>query len=201
MSDCCLTPNEQYEELDISKNSGKPYKNTNFDKEDIFGKSQVIHVITEYSDKWRKLWIIYFILDTKISKESVIRQVYSSTCSTKKLSISMTKILHAVKGGLLSYCDKVYLRGNINQKHHIGGVMVSVLASSAIDHEFESRSGQTKDYKIGICCSAKHSALRRKSKDWLARNQNNVSEWSDISTRGLLFQWASTKKIQLSVLV
>jgi hypothetical protein len=30
-----LTPNEQYEELAISKNSGKPYKNTNFDKEDI----------------------------------------------------------------------------------------------------------------------------------------------------------------------
>jgi hypothetical protein len=27
----------------------------------------------------------------------------------------------------------------------------------------------------------------RKSKDWLARNQNNVSEWSDMSTLGLLF--------------
>jgi hypothetical protein len=67
--------------------------------------------------------------------------------------------------------------------------MVSVLASSAVDRGFEPRSGQTKDCKIGICCvSAKHAALRRKSKDWLARNQNNVSEWSDISTRGLLFQ-------------
>jgi hypothetical protein len=100
----------------------------------------------------------------------------------------MTKILHAVKGGLLSYCDKVYSRGNINQKHRIGGVMVSVLASSVVDRGFEPRSGQTKDYKIGICCfSAKHAALRRKSIDWMARNQNNVSEWSDISTRGLLF--------------
>ena len=101
----------------------------------------------------------------------------------------MTKIVHAVKGGLLSYCDKVYSRGNINQKHRIGGVMVSVLASSAVDRGFEPQSGQTKDYKIGICCfSAKHAALRRKSNDWLARNQNNVSEWSDISTGGLLFQ-------------
>jgi hypothetical protein len=36
---------------------------------------------------------------------------------------------------------------------------------------------------------------------WLTQNQNNVSEWSDRSTRGLLFQWASTIKIQLSVLV
>ena len=77
----------------------------------------------------------------------------------------------------------------------IGGVMVSVLVSSAVEREFEPRLGQTKNYKIGICCfSAKHTALRRKSKGWLARNQNNVSEWSDISTCGLLFQWASTIK-------
>jgi hypothetical protein len=67
--------------------------------------------------------------------------------------------------------------------------MVSVLASSAVDCGFEPRSGQTKDYTIGMCCfSAKHAALRRKGKDWFVRNQNNVSEWSDMSTRGLLFQ-------------
>ena len=74
-------------------------------------------------------------------------------------------------------------------RNHIGGVMVSVLAASVVDRGFEPRSGQTKDYRIGICCfSAKHAALRRKSKDWLARNQNNVSEWNDMSIRGLLFQ-------------
>jgi len=61
--------------------------------------------------------------------------------------------------------------------------------------------GQSKDYKIGMCCfSAKHVALRNR-KDWLARNQDNVSQWSDMSTHGLLFQWASTIKIKLSVLV
>ena len=70
------------------------------------------------------------------------------------------------------------------QKHlsvnRIGGVMVSVLASSVVDRGFEPRSGQTKDYQIGICCfSAKHATLRRKSKDWLARNQNNVSYTED----------------------
>ena len=55
--------------------------------------------------------------------------------------------------------------------------MVSELASIAVDHGLEPRSSQTKEYKIGICCfSAKHAALRRKRKDWLARNQNNVSE-------------------------
>jgi hypothetical protein len=65
--------------------------------------------------------------------------------------------------------------------------MVSVLASIPVDRGFEPRSGQTKDYRINMCCfSAKHASLRSKSKDWLARNQNNVSEWSDMSTRGLL---------------
>jgi len=54
---------------------------------------------------------------------------------------------------------------------------------------FEPRSGQIKDYKNGIWCfSAKHAALRRKRKDWLARYQDNVSEWGDISIRGLLYQ-------------
>ena len=56
--------------------------------------------------------------------------------------------------------------------NHIDGVMVGV-----IDCGYEPRSGQTKDYEIDICCFfAKHTALWRKSKDWLARNQYNVSE-------------------------
>jgi hypothetical protein len=73
-------------------------------------------------------------------------------------------------------------------------VMVSVFASSVVNLGYKHRSGQTKDYKIVICCFAKHAALRNKSKDWSARNQNNVSEWSDMSTRRLLFQWSSTIK-------
>ena len=68
--------------------------------------------------------------------------------------------------------------------NRISSVMVSVLASSAIYCGYEPRSCQTKEYTIGICCfSAKNAPLRRNSKDWLARNQNNVSEWSDISTQ------------------
>jgi hypothetical protein len=67
--------------------------------------------------------------------------------------------------------------------------MVHVLVSSEVDLWFQPWSGQTKDYKIGICCfSAKNAALRRKSKDWEALNQDNVSEWGDMSIRGLLFQ-------------
>ena len=64
-----------------------------------------------------------------------------------------------------------------------------VLSSSVVDRWFELGSGQTKDYKIGICCfSAKQASLGRKNKDLLARYQDNVSEWGDMSIRGLLFQ-------------
>ena len=40
----------------------------------------------------------------------------------------------------------------IDISNRIGGVMVSVLALSVVDREFEPRSGQNKDYKIGISC-------------------------------------------------
>jgi hypothetical protein len=67
--------------------------------------------------------------------------------------------------------------------------MVRVLASIAVNRGFEPLSAQTKYYQIGICCfSAKHTALRRESKDWFVRNQDNVSGWGDMSICGRLFQ-------------
>jgi len=35
---------------------------------------------------------------------------------------------------------------------------------------------------------AKHAALRTNGEYWLAQNQNNMSEWNDMSTHGLLFR-------------
>ena len=67
--------------------------------------------------------------------------------------------------------------------------MVSVLTSSAVDRGFEPRTGQIKDYEISMrCFSAEHAALRKNNKDWLTQNQDNVSEWCNMSIRGLLFQ-------------
>ena len=47
--------------------------------------------------------------------------------------------LHVYNYQGLSYCW-----------NRIGGVMVSVFASSAIDRGFEPQPGHTKDYKIGV---------------------------------------------------
>ena len=112
---------------------------------------------------------------------------------------SMLFLLNKDKLCMLLYFHLLYTPFIVNR---IGDVVVSVLASSAVDCGFEPRSGQTNNYTIYICCfSTKHAALMRESKDWSARNHNNGSKWSDMSTRGLFFQWASTIKIQLSLLV
>jgi len=68
--------------------------------------------------------------------------------------------------------------------------MFSMLVSGVVHHGFKPRSAQTKDHKIGICCfSTKHAALKsKKAKTRLARNQDNVSKRSDMSTRRVLFQ-------------
>ena len=75
-------------------------------------------------------------------------------------------------------------------RNRIGCEMVSVLALSVVDRG--SSPGRAKPKKIKLVFVAsplfKHAALRRERKDWLALNQNNVSQWSDMSTRGLLFQ-------------
>ena len=72
---------------------------------------------------------------------------------------------------------------SINCDNRISDAVISVLALSAVNCGFEPWSGQTKDNKIGIYhFSSKHTALRSKRKVWLARYQDNVSEWNDIFT-------------------
>jgi hypothetical protein len=54
--------------------------------------------------------------------------------------------------------------------------MVSMLASGVVECGFRS-----------CRFSNEHIALRSKSKDWWARNQNNVYDRNDMSTSGMLF--------------
>ena len=73
-------------------------------------------------------------------------------------------------------------------------------SSVVVDHGFDTQSGQTKDYEIGICCfSVKNTVLERKNKDGLVGIRIMCLKWSDMSNCRLLFQWASTIKIQLSL--
>ena len=113
------------------------------------------------------------------------------SCRRKRNKLSAQKSNSTTVG--LTFQTYIYLIGIVGFVHYflncIGGVMVSMLASSVVDRGLQFRLGQTKDYNIGMCCfSTKQAALRSKSKDWLARNQDNVSEWGDMPIRRLLFQ-------------
>ena len=68
-------------------------------------------------------------------------------------------------------------------------------SSSVIDGGCEQRRGCTKDNTICISCfSTKHTALRNKRKEWVARNDDKVSERNDMSTSWLLFQRVITQQ-------
>jgi hypothetical protein len=72
--------------------------------------------------------------------------------------------------------------------NRIGGIMVSMLASSVVDRGFEPRSGKIKDYKIGICCfSANTEPLGERAKADRLRIKIMCLSGAT-STRGLLFQ-------------
>ena len=98
----------------------------------------------------------------------------------RKVDRALHNVFFIVTLSIVIYVDNICIRWETDQKcspKTLGGsVIVNVLASSAVDRGFESRSGQTKDYQL-VCVvyNAKHAELRRKSKDWLARNQDNVS--------------------------
>jgi hypothetical protein len=63
----------------------------------------------------------------------------------------------------------------------ISAVMVNMLAWSVVDCGVKPRSGQSKNFKIGISCSML---------DWI---QDSVSEWSDMSTK-----WTSSSSSHLN---
>ena len=68
----------------------------------------------------------------------------------------------------------------IGTNDNIGGVLVSVLASSVVDLGFEPWLGQPRVYKIDMCCfsatnAAQDATQRSKIKDGLSWYQDNVS--------------------------
>ena len=90
-------------------------------------------------------------------------------------------------------CNNIFISCDSNKKkckqQWCSGVMVNMLALSAIDHRFKTWWGHTKDYEICICCfSVKHAALMRKRKDLMAwKHQDNVSVWSVMWTTNCCF--------------
>jgi hypothetical protein len=80
---------------------------------------------------------------TKIRANQAWRNTSNDTSSIALISITTT-------GPSEPFMFKVNYRSFCS--NHISDVIVSLLLSSAVDHGLQPRSGQTKDYTIGICC-------------------------------------------------
>ena len=105
-------------ELGISSNtsSNTTYKPTSFDKDEILAnhRSFMTSLSIPSGKESEDLPYLYWIpkLHKTPYKERYIAG--SSTCSTKELSIHLTKIMSAVKEGQQKYCETVYSRSGIN---------------------------------------------------------------------------------------
>ena len=105
-------------ELGINKNTSgnTTYKPTSFDKDEILAnhRSFMTSLNIPSGKESEDLPYLYWIpkLHKTPYKERYIAG--SLTCSTKELSIHLTKILSAVKEEQQKYCDTVYSRSGIN---------------------------------------------------------------------------------------
>jgi hypothetical protein len=156
-----------------------------------FCKNRTLNQISNRMWKMAKYKYVYI----HVLKKNRFLCVFWRIVKARKVEVAQCNCI--VTLSIVIYVDNICIRWETDQKCSpktlIGSVIVSLLASSAIDRGFESRSGQTKDYQlVFVAYNAKHVELRRKNKDWLAQNQDKVSEWSDMYIRGLLFLLANT---------
>jgi hypothetical protein len=122
----------------------------------------------------RKLRII-ILLRNKINSSTVFIKWSLTSAHSKLVTYNDIIISHLINVQIFFFNFVIFFGYNhqiIIFKKRIGGVMVSVLASSPFDSGVESWSRASKVNEIGMYCFfAKHAAQRRKSKHRLARNQ------------------------------
>jgi hypothetical protein len=77
-----------------------------------------IQITSDYMSRWVVLKRrVGAVTSQRVLHKTPYKEMYitgSSTCSTKELSIHLTKILSAVKEGQQKYCETVYSRSGIN---------------------------------------------------------------------------------------
>jgi len=111
-----------------------------------------------------------------LSQDIVPRWNNLSTCEVFELHIFSSTWQNTRYNGtsfIIMKSDRSFSCITWCKLNHIGGTMVSMLASPVVDLGFYHQTCQTK--------------LRSTRKDWFALNLDNVYKWSNMSTRGMLF--------------
>jgi hypothetical protein len=146
------------------------------------------------------------------------------SASAIKIQLIIISIKIVLKGRWFLHSNDVVLRSQYSQQFAKTGHLLSrrccVICLTSGTGLIRHIKGQgnvseftgcrnTKDMTLGgfgsVYCfklrtTWKLKLLWNKYIKWLGRNQNNVSEWSDMFISGLLFQWASAIKIQLIII-
>jgi len=116
----------------------------------------------KYAAGLNQLYVFFTLLYCSITNNSHVQtRLLSSSASIRFFFI----FHHFSRKPLKNVCDymplifyllflryKSFWLPTIWYINHIGGVMSSMFTSSEVDHGVKPLSGQTKDYKIGICC-------------------------------------------------
>jgi hypothetical protein len=89
-------------------------------------------------------------------------------------------------------------------QNNIGGVMVSVIASSVVGRgvrtHVRSKQRLLNWYTCMLLLRWTYNIKEQKQR-LVGSNSDNLTRWDDMFTRGLLFQWSSTIKAKVKVLV
>ena len=95
---------------DSNTSSNNTYKPISFDKDEIlaYHKSFMTSLSIPFGKEYTDLPYLYWIPKLHKTPYKERHIAGSSTCSTKELSIHLTKILSAVKEGQQKYCETVY---------------------------------------------------------------------------------------------
>ena len=105
-------------ELGINSNtsSNTTYKPTSFDKDEILANHRSFMTSLNITSGKESGDLPYLYWIPKLHKTPYKERYIagSSTCSTKELSIHLTKILSAIKEGQQKYCETIYSRSGIN---------------------------------------------------------------------------------------
>ena len=70
-----------------------------------------------YRSKWRRIRFAIYLLDSKDAQNPYKHRIIagSAKCSTKPLSILLTKLITHIKQGFEKYCETAYSRSGVNQ--------------------------------------------------------------------------------------
>ena len=117
----------------------------------------------------------------------------SSTCSTKELSIHLTKILSAVKEGQQKYCETVYSRSGINHMWILktSKDLLDILKSRSFS---QVSSITTFDFST-LCTTLPHDKLKTRLKETIHKAFSHRNYGSKFATIPHIFQ-AKFKKVK-----